>query len=212
MKWSEQSKLGDIRVNDRGAMSRRRIVRAAGIAGLGLLAGSALGREPDRKPRAAGPASEGSREARQRAEQFKALAERMRDAGSMEERMKIMAERTAMARQRAIEEFKSRLGVSDAEWSVVKPRLEAVYNLVRPMSQIRGPGARTQTEVEQKRQLLRQLLAEKETEADRLKTALTALRAARERDRQKLARARQDLRRLLTLRQEAELVLAALLD
>ncbi len=45
----------------------------------------------------------------------------------------IMAERNAWEQARAVEDIKGQLGVSDEEWSVIKPRLQVVYDLVRPM-------------------------------------------------------------------------------
>ena len=47
---------------------------------------------------------------------------------------------------------------------------------------------------------------------DQIKAKLTALRAAREQARRELATAQRSLRQLLTLRQEAHLVLRGLLD
>jgi anthranilate phosphoribosyltransferase len=59
---------------------------------------------------------------------------------------------------------------------------------------------------------LRQMLANKDASADQIKAKLTALRVAQEHSRQELTKARQNLRQLLTLRQEAMLVLNGLLD
>jgi hypothetical protein len=59
---------------------------------------------------------------------------------------------------------------------------------------------------------LRQMLPNKDAPADQIKAKLTALRAAQEQSRQELTKARQNLRQLLTLRQEAALVLNGLLD
>jgi flagellar motility protein MotE (MotC chaperone) len=66
--------------------------------------------------------------------------------------------------------------------------------------------------VQQKSAELRELLRNKEAAADHIKAALTALRAAKEKARQELAAAQQNLRRILTLRQEALLVLNGLRD
>jgi hypothetical protein len=59
---------------------------------------------------------------------------------------------------------------------------------------------------------LRQMLANKGAPADQIKARLTALRVAQEQSRQELTKARRNLRQLLTLRQEAALVLNGLLD
>jgi hypothetical protein len=146
-------------------------------------------------------------------EQSRIFSERMRNAGSMEERAKIMEERAAADRRRAVDDLKDQLGVSDEEWSVVKPRVEAVYHLVHPQRQGLGrPEARALSPVEQKSRELRELLANKDAKAEEIKAKLTAFRSAKEQERQELVKARQSLRQLLTLRQEAVLVLNGLLD
>lgn len=72
--------------------------------------------------------------------------------------------------------------------------------------------ARTLNPVEEKSRDLRELLANKEAKAEEIKARLTALRGAKEQERQDLVKARQSLRQLMTLRQEAVLVLNGLLD
>jgi hypothetical protein len=56
------------------------------------------------------------------------------------------------------------------------------------------------------------LPADEGAKPEEIKAKLTALRAAKEQARQDLVKARQDLRQLMTLRQEAVLVLNGLLD
>jgi hypothetical protein len=140
------------------------------------------------------------------------FAERMRDA-SPEERTRIMEERGAWERMRAIEDIRGQLEVAEAEWSVLKPRVEAVYKLVHPQPQFGGPGnVGLMSPVDRSKGELRQMLASKDASADQIKAKLTALRVAQEHSRQELTKARQNLRQLLTLRQEAMLVLNGLLD
>jgi hypothetical protein len=103
------------------------------------------------------------------------------------------------------------LGCSDAEWKVIGPRVEAVYNLVHPLPQGRD-GASSGSDVNQRKQELREVLDDKWTAVDQIKATLTVLRAAEERANQKLAAAQKSLRELLTVRQEATLVLNSLLD
>ncbi len=145
-------------------------------------------------------------------DQRKAFAERMRNAGSMEERAKMMEEIRAMDRQRAIDEFQSKLGLSDQEWTVIKPRIEAVYNRMHPQLGMRTRGGPQKTEVEQRSTELREVLDNNGTETDQIKARLTALRTAKEKAKQELAEARKNLCQLMTLRQEAVLVLNGLLD
>jgi len=189
-------------------ISRRVVVGSSGLAILGVVSGAAFGREG---------AGEGSRremspDVRERMEQSRAFAERMRNAGSPEEQAKIMAERRAQDRTRTVEGYKEQLGVSDPEWAVIKPRLEAVYDLVHPAVQFGRADSRPMTPVDQAKSELRELLGNQDAAPEQIKAGLTALRLANEKARQELAKARQDLRQLMTVRQEATLVLSGLLD
>jgi hypothetical protein len=185
-------------------ISRRAVVGSSSLTLLGLVSGSVFGQEEKKEPEA------GSRKGQERIEEFKAYAERMRNA-SPEERMKIMEERRVQDHQRAIESFKDRLGISDKEWAVVKPRIEKVYNLMHPLPPMMAGTERPKTEVEQRSSELRDLLRDKAA-VDKIKAGLAALRAAKEKAAKELLAARQDLRQLMTLPQEAELVLSGLLD
>lgn len=207
MKQVNQSMVDGRRGVDVAPISRRVAVSTSGLAVLGILAGEAFGQEEKTQANRQEPA----RQAQERREQRKAFAERMRGAGSAEDRLKMIEEMRAMDRQRAIDDLKSQLGISDREWPVVKPRIEAVYDLVHPLPTRVGVDPK-RTEVGQRSDELRELLRDEGTAADRIKTGLTALRAAQEKAAQELAKARQNLRQLLTLRQEAILVLNGLLD
>jgi len=66
--------------------------------------------------------------------------------------------------------------------------------------------------VEQRSRELREVLHDDKAAVGQIKAKLTALRAAKERTAQELAKARQALRHLMTVRQEALLVLNGLLD
>ena len=189
--------------NDR-MISRRVAVTTAGVAILGVVSATAFGPEGAGE----GRRREISSDMRERMEQSRAFAERMRNVDSPEELEKFMAERRA----RAVEGFKGQLGVSDQEWAVIKPRIEAVYDIVHPAAHSVRGNTRPMTPVDQKKSDLRKLLDENGTTPEQIKAGLTALRAANEKVRQDLAKARQDLRQLLTVRQEATLVLSGLLD
>jgi chromosome segregation ATPase len=189
-------------------ISRRVAVSSSGLALLGLLSASARAEENAKGPQRNGA----SKEARERMEQSRAFMERMRNAGSMEERMKIMEEQRLQDRQQAVEDLKEQLDFSDQEWTVVKARLEAVYSLQHPLAPSRPGNEARRTEVQQRSAELSELLRNQEATTDRIKAGLSALRAAKERARQELATAQQNLRQILTLRQEALLVLNGLLD
>lgn len=197
---SNQRGSGDLGGIPQRAISRRALMGYTGAAVLGVLSGSALGQERREPPP----------EVRERMEQSRALSERMRHARDPEEMRKIMEEQTALDRTRAIENLKGQLGVSEAEWTVVRPRLEAVYERVRAQP-VRGNVEPT-TPVEQRRQELRELLRDEAAKPEQIRTRLLALRAEKEKARQELAKVRRELQQVLTLRQEAVLVLAGLLE
>lgn len=204
MERRDRSECGDGGTTGRTAISRRAALGASGLAVLGLLARPSSGREESPEEHDAA--------IKARLEQRKAFGERMRNAGSAEERARMMAEIREMDRQRAVEAFKCTLKLSDQEWSVLKPRIETVYNLVHPPLAMRDGADRKGSELEHKRAELREVLDRSGTEANEIKSKLTALRMARDKADQELAKARKDLRQLMTLRQEAELVLSGLLD
>jgi hypothetical protein len=179
---------------------------------LGLVSRAAFAQTGEKTPEAPRLSAKPSQQMQERMEQSRAFAERMRNAESAEERQQIMNDQMAWQRQRAIDDLKDQLGLSDQEWSVVKPRLQAVYDLVHPRPPMLGRNERLKSEVEQISQALRELLREEKPPADQIKAGLTALRAARERTVQELVKARQNLRQVMTLRQEALLVLNGLLD
>ena len=83
---------------------------------------------------------------------------------------------------------------------------------MRPAFPVPGRNEVPKTEVEQRSRELRELLQADKAEADQIKARLTAFRAAKEKANQQLAGARQSLRQIMNLRQEAVLVLNGLLD
>jgi hypothetical protein len=208
MNQVRQDRMGDPRrIADR-VISRRAAVGSAGFALLGLLSASALAEENTPKPQR----DSASEEARARMERSRAFIERMRTAGSREDRMKILEEQRMQDRRQALEDLKNQLGISDQEWTVIRPRIEAAYNLQHPMMPGNPGNEAKRTEVQQKSIELSELLRDKAAAADQIKARLAALRAAKDKARQELAAAQQNLRQILTLRQEALLVLNGLLD
>ncbi|MBM4025306.1 MAG: hypothetical protein FJ280_07855 [Planctomycetes bacterium] len=203
----QQKRTDGWRAGENARISRRLALGSSGLAVLGMLSGPAWGRSEDK-----GPGTQLPKEIQERIEKSKAFGERIRSAESTEERMKIMEEQRAWQRTRAVDDLKSQLGISDEEWRVLRPRLQALYNLVHPLSPMGPGGGPPKTEVEQRSRELRELLQEEKAPADQIKTKLTALRAAKEKAAQELSQARQGLRQLMTLRQEAVLVLNGLLD
>jgi hypothetical protein len=185
------------------------VLVSSGLAMAGLLSGVAIAGTSDREAARA--------RARERvglprdAGQFRERMERLRNAHSEEERQEILRELAAQRAEQILERLKVRLGVSDAEWPVVKPRLKAVYDRVRGSGPASVESSAAGIEVQTRRKELSEVLHDEQSTVEQIKPKLTALRAAQEKARQELAAARQDLRRLLTVRQEALLVLDELL-
>jgi len=141
----------------------------------------------------------------------------------------------AQFRQRMAERMKEQLGVDDQAWKVMEPRLMKVVDLNRqanaggrgmmfgfggrggrggpggdqggPQADRRGRGPQgEQTALEKAMTQLRTTLENQSATPEEIKTQLTAVRQAREKAKQELAVAQQDLKKILTLRQEAMLV------
>ncbi len=68
------------------------------------------------------------------------------------------------------------------------------------------------TEGEKACEELSELLQDKNSEPEKIKQKMVALRQAREKAREQLAKVRQELREILNSRQEAKLVLLEVLD
>jgi hypothetical protein len=185
-------------------VSRRAAIGSSAAVLLTAVAGAALGQD--------GGFSGLPKEIQERMAKSREFSERMRNAATEEERTQIMAERNAWEQTRAVEDIKGQLGVSDEEWKVIQPRVEAVYNLVHPKPQFGRPNVSQMSPVDQRKRELREILSNKDAAADQVKAKLTALRAAQLAAAQELTKARQDLRQIMTLRQEATLVLNGLLD
>ena len=131
----------------------------------------------------------------------------------------------AQMRQRMEDRIKEQLDASDEDWKALQPRVDKVLELQRDANfrggmfrgGRRGGGQNaTQnpptTPVGQKAEALRTLLENKDAKADDIKAALTSLRQAREQAKAELAKAQDDLRSLLTVKQESELVMDGLLE
>jgi hypothetical protein len=142
----------------------------------------------------------------------------------------------AQMRQRMMEGLKTRLGADDESWKVLEPRLMKVMELNRqanaggrgmmgmfgrgrggpggpggdqggPQGDRRGRGPQgEQTALEKAMTQLRTTLENQSATPEEIKTQLTAVRQAREKAKQERDVAQQDLKKILTVRQEAVLV------
>lgn len=141
--------------------------------------------------------------------EMRAFYERVGSNATIAERAKAMQD---WQRERIMENLKQQLGVSEEEWTVIQIRLEKVYLLRTPAVFFAPEDASASAMVWRLSKELQELLNNKEAKPEEIKAKLTALRAAKERVRQELTKAQKDLRQIMTLRQEAILVLNGLLD
>jgi hypothetical protein len=142
-------------------------------------------------------------------------------------------------RQRMEQRLREQLGATEQEWKVLGPRVLKVQELSRQVEGRGGmfgafgrrggfggrggrpggpggdrPGApqRELTAVERAQEQLRTVLDNSESTPEQIKAQLTALRTAKEKTKQELAAAQQELRKIITIRQEAILVMMGTLD
>jgi len=137
--------------------------------------------------------------------------------------------------QMIMERMREALGAGEEEWKVLGPRLEKVMALQRAMRTGGGMGMifggrrgrrggeeeergrpeqaeKEQTPLEKASESLQTALADESTPPAQIQDKLTAYRAAREKARQELDKAQEELRKVLSVRQEARLVLMGTLD
>lgn len=147
----------------------------------------------------------------------------------------------AQMQQMMEQRMQEQLGATAEEWKVLGPRVMKVMTLSRQVNTPgggmfrmgmgrrggqqggqagpggpagrRGPfGQGEPTAVDTASDALQTTLENTAANADEIKAKLTALRAAKEKAKAELATAQQDLKQVLTLRQEAQLVLMGMLN
>jgi len=144
-----------------------------------------------------------------------------------------MRKRFEEFQRRGQERMREQLGINEEEWKVLMPRIEKVQQLQqqgrgmrfarpsgrrgrradrRPERRPEGEAERQLPDVEKKAEALQNLLKDKASGAEAIKAALGALRKAREKAEKDLATARKELRDVVTVRQEAQLVLLGILN
>ena len=119
-----------------------------------------------------------------------------------------------------MERYRENLGISVAEWKVVQPKVQAVMDnrisgTSGMMSFFGGRGSRGRGDSSTEKtptSELRDLLEKENPAKGEIKAELAAYRADRKAREAKLKKAQEDLRQLLTLKQEAQAVLSGLLN
>ena len=122
--------------------------------------------------------------------------------------------------ERIMERYRENLGISVAEWKVVQPKVQAVMDnrisgTSGMMSFFGGRGSRGRGDSSTEKtptSELRDLLEKENPAKGEIKAKLAAYRADRKAREAKLNKAQEDLRQLLTLKQEAQAVLSGLLN
>jgi len=159
------------------------------------------------------------------------LSQQSDEEGRQRDRGRDRRQRIEDFRRRMQERMRERLGATEEEWAkVLYPRIEKIQTLQRQSrggfgrwfrrrgrrsgegQRPAGGEERQQSEVEKKTAALRSLLDDKASGAEAIKAALAALRQARAKVQQELLAARKELRGVVTVRQEAQLVLMSILD
>jgi hypothetical protein len=144
-------------------------------------------------------------------------------------------------RQQMSERLRESLGASTDEWKILQPMIEKVQTLQRQARggmgrpggfgdrprgdrrpddrrpedrrpDDRQQGDRQQSDVEKKTEALQTLLQNKESKTDEIKVALAALRESRAKAKAEVETAQTALRQVVTVRQEAQLVMMGVLD
>ena len=122
--------------------------------------------------------------------------------------------------ERIMDRYRENLGFSVAEWKVVQPKVQAVMdNRISGASGMmsmfggsrRGRGGDSSTEKTPTSEL-RDLPEKDDASKGDIKAKLAAYRADRKAREAKLKKAQEDLRQFLTIKQEAQAVLAGLLN
>ena len=125
-------------------------------------------------------------------------------------------------RSMMLDRIKQQLNATDEEWKVMEP---LVANVVEKQREARsglalGRGTRRPgseegpwgVETSQQVEALQTAVENEQSSSEDIKSKLKAVRAEREKKEKELKTAREELRKVLTLRQEARLVLMGLLD
>ena len=145
--------------------------------------------------------------------------DRDRDRGNRERGQRGQWDRSQIM-ERIMDRYRENLGFSVAEWKVVQPKVQAVMdNRISGASGMmsmfggsrRGRGGDSSTEKTPTSEL-RDLLEKEDASKGDIKAKLAAYRADRKAREAKLKKAQEDLRQFLTIKQEAQAVLAGLLN
>jgi len=148
----------------------------------------------------------------------------------------------AAFRQRMLDRIKEQLAPTDEEWKVLQPKIEAAQtkslearmggmsfgrgrgnrggggtggeggNAPAPAATADAPAQPAQSEVQAKTQALRTLMENKEADPKAIAEKVKELRDAKEKSKLELKKTQDELREIVTPRQEAQLILLGILE
>ena len=132
---------------------------------------------------------------------------------------KIFADIRKQVESRGQDRLKGILGASDEEWEILGPKIEKVRTLSQLLRTEGGiqrlsfaVSGDQQSDVQKNARILQEALENKASAPEQIATALKGYRAARAKAKEELGKVRKELRELLTVKQEAQLVTMDLLD
>jgi len=154
------------------------------------------------------------------------MVEDVRSGGQVdpEQVQKIVADISKQVQARAQSRIKDALGATDAEWEVLGPKVAKVQGLMLQGSNIgmglarfgmgglNLSGGTEQSETQKKLQALQEIMKNKDAAVDDVRAALKNYREAQAKTKADLDKARAEVKELLTVRQEAQLVKMGIIE
>ena len=116
--------------------------------------------------------------------------------------------------ERMMDHIKENIGSTDEEWNAIKPLVEKVLDARMATRMVGFWGGRRgpESDIVAEAEALKDALDSDKTTPEEIKQKLTAFRDKQKQKEQELAKARDGLRKVLTVKQEAQLVLMGILD
>ncbi len=148
-------------------------------------------------------------------ERMKAMLKQ--ELGASDEEWKVIEPRLTKAmtlsRDTNLRPMRGMMGMGPGMTPPMPPAMESGKEPRGPRPEAERSSSDTEkSEVQKAADTLQKALEKETPDAEEIKTSLAAYREAREKARQELAKAQQELREILTVDQEAKLVLAGLID
>jgi Spy/CpxP family protein refolding chaperone len=219
-------------------MTANRAVRWAAIvalvAGGWILVGQAMTQDaktPPAQPQPADPMAEwlkarGIQISPEQIEQARKIIDNVQNGGQVdpEQVQKLITDVRKQVQAGAQTRIKEMLESTDAEWEVLGPKVQKVQDLMLQSGNVGGglgrfgmgginlAGGGEQSDTQKKRQALQEIMKNKDAPVEDVRAALKDYREAQAKTKADLVKARADVKELLTMRQEAQLVRMGILE